>query len=289
MNEYINFLKKRVKQILPGNLPSFFIVGAQKSATTSLHGYLNQHPSLVGSRPKEVRFFENDDYYKMGIDWYKTNFPTTRIAFSKLHYFESSPSYLYRKKIAKRIFDFNQNAKIIIILRDPVQRAFSAWNMYFQFRSQPNFVRNIQEFYKNDITSRLYEEFIKVESFPDFETVVKEDILRYTTNSEIEEPSIVRRGIYAEQVQRYFELFGRDNVLVLGFKDIAGPYLKDNLNLILELLSLPKSDWHFLKAEQRNKSTYKMEMTGRARKILEEFYQEHNKNLFDLLNSKPNW
>src|SRR5690625_341355 len=77
-----DMLKKAAIQVLsevhPGNEPGFIIAGAQKSATTSLHYYLNQHPDLQGSNPKEVCYFHDDRNYGKGKEWYKKAFVNFR-------------------------------------------------------------------------------------------------------------------------------------------------------------------------------------------------------------------
>src|SRR5690625_1709330 len=128
-----DMLKKAAIQVLsevhPGNEPDLLIAGAQKSATTSLHYYLNQHPDLQGSNPKEVCYFHDDRNYGKGKEWYKKAFVNFRNPFKKGLFFESTPENLYCRKAPFRIHDFNRDMKIIIVLREPVDRAFSAWTI----------------------------------------------------------------------------------------------------------------------------------------------------------------
>jgi len=104
-------------------LPNLIIIGAAKSGTSSLHHYLNLHPEISMSKQKELNFFNRELGWKKGIKWYKSNF--TGIA--KI-YGESSPSYtgypLY-KGVARRMHSVVPGAKLIYIVRDPVDRLIS--------------------------------------------------------------------------------------------------------------------------------------------------------------------
>jgi hypothetical protein len=223
----IRFIKRKLSK---GYAPDFLIVGAQKAGTTGLHYYLMQHPNLVGAYKKEVHYFDSDKNYEKGEKWYHKNFKNEQWKKSFLC-FESSPAYMYRKEVPLRIKNDYPGMKIIMILRNPVSRAYSGWNFY----------RTSQE-----------------------------------------EPSIVRRGIYIDQVKRYFDLFGSENVLVLGMKDMRNDK-KKLLNEILRFLELPESDWSFLKDEVLNAKEYSVNMKSETEVFLNEFYKPYNEQLFELL------
>lgn len=104
--------------------PDFIIAGASKSGTTSLFKYLSKHPSIGVSRRKEPRFFNR--YYWLGIKYYKTFFPLSKDA--KLTG-EATTSYFYNQKVPSRIFKHFPKMKIIILLRNPIYRAYSHYQM----------------------------------------------------------------------------------------------------------------------------------------------------------------
>lgn len=258
----------------------FCVIGAQKSGTSSLHSYLNQHPQLKGSNPKEVHFFDNNDNFRKGYDWYKGHFSLENRK-KNFFYYESSPSYLYVEGVAERIFKFNPHSKILVVLRDPTARAYSAWNMYQDFSKEGN-----QVIVKSkDIQSEFY---IRDE-FPKFETVVKKDIERWREGISQGEPSIIRRGIYLYQLKRYFGIFGKENVLVIGFKDLIGDKQKETLNNILNFLNLPNYDWSSLNNSPRNKRIYDQSLQKEITDYLNDFYTPYNDELFKFLGFVPNW
>ncbi|WP_017296387.1 sulfotransferase family protein [Geminocystis herdmanii] len=111
-----------------GKLPNFIIIGAMKSGTTSLHYYLNSHPEIFMSKEKELNFFIKSNElplgtWEKGIDWYKSQF----MGNAKI-YGEASPNYtLYPtiKGIPQRMHSIIPNAKLIYIVRDPIERIIS--------------------------------------------------------------------------------------------------------------------------------------------------------------------
>lgn len=104
-------------------LPNLIIIGAQKCATTSLHYYLNLHPEISMSRVKESNFFIKEFNWNRGIEWYRAQFDV----FSRVRG-ESSPGYttypLY-DGVPARMYSVVPNAKVIYILRDPIERTIS--------------------------------------------------------------------------------------------------------------------------------------------------------------------
>ena len=101
-------------------LPDFLIVGAQKAGTTALYAYLRRHPSITGPSWKEVSYF--DRHYLRGPAWYRGNFPLRsrgRIVG------EASPSYLFHPDAAERAAALVPGARVIALVRDPVERAHS--------------------------------------------------------------------------------------------------------------------------------------------------------------------
>ena len=288
-----DMLKKAAIQVLsevhPGNEPGFIIAGAQKSATTSLHCYLNQHPDLRGSNPKEVCYFHDDRNYRKGKEWYRKAFINFRSPFKKGHFFETTPENLYYRKAPARIYDFNRDMKIIIVLREPVQRAFSAWTMYRMLAQQKEGLPDI--FYNGndlDISSGIVKEFYLPEEFPTFEQVIQSEIKKIESDSFEEEPGLLRRGIYLPQIQRYHKFFGKEQVLILGFKELASN-LVYSLNRILNFLGLPESDWAFLNCNKRNVNRYLVKLQPETEQFLKDFYQPHNEALFKYLGYHLDW
>lgn len=115
--------------LFPARTVDFIICGTQKGGTTALDAYLREHPEVCMAKKKEVHYFDNEKHFANGTPDY-----------SKYHAFfspqkshkvlgEATPIYMYWKASPKRIFEYNPQMKLLIILRNPIERAYSHWNM----------------------------------------------------------------------------------------------------------------------------------------------------------------
>ena len=119
---------------------------------------------------------------------------------------------------AKRIFEYNPNAKILITLRNPVTRAMSQWNMFLQLRNRPKDenVKHLTHHFKDlsDAVKIEIDEFMFGENEPLFMDYLKREQKKISKNSKLF-PGILDKGLYYKQVKRYFDTFGKKNVLIL--------------------------------------------------------------------------
>jgi hypothetical protein len=106
-------------------LPNLIVIGAMKCGTTSLHRYLGAHPQVFMSATKELNFFIEEATWSRGLEWYSSRFPTDRPIRG-----ESSPSYAhypYFDGVPERMRSVVPDAKLIYLIRDPVERIVSHW------------------------------------------------------------------------------------------------------------------------------------------------------------------
>jgi hypothetical protein len=106
-------------------LPNLIVIGAMKCGTTSLHRYLGAHPAVFMSEPKEVNFFLAEGTWDRGVDWYSSLFPADRPVRG-----ECSPSYAhhpYFEGVPERMRSVVPDAKLVYLIRDPVERIVSHW------------------------------------------------------------------------------------------------------------------------------------------------------------------
>lgn len=210
-----NFLlesRRRLRQLYPmsGFAGNLFIVGTQKGGTGSLYSYLEDHPQLVCGDVKEIHFFDREKNFAQGENYYRSFFPVCSANYISL---DATPKYLYYSRSAERIYNYSPNAKIVILLREPVSRAFSAFNMYQQIFHQKWF-RNIVKGANQDWLDFLAP-LLNDGKTLDIEYFLEQEIDIINSNGMGEEPSLIRRGIYTPQIERYVRLFGRDNVLII--------------------------------------------------------------------------
>ncbi|GAB0189421.1 bifunctional heparan sulfate N-deacetylase/N-sulfotransferase 4 [Grus japonensis] len=136
------------------HLPKFLVIGPQKTGTTALYLFLLMHPSIISNLPspktfEEVQFFNGNNYHK-GIDWYMDFFPTPSNITTDL-LFEKSANYFHSEEAPKRAASLIPKAKIITILIDPSDRAYSWYQLLIidgqQLRSDPATVMDeVQKF-----------------------------------------------------------------------------------------------------------------------------------------------
>jgi hypothetical protein len=108
------------------NLPNFFILGAAKSGSSSLYFYLKQHPEIFLSPIKEPHFFDNDKNYRLGVETYLDRYFKESVRYRARG--EATPAYFHHpRKVIPRIKEvyLKEEPRFIIILRNPVHRAFS--------------------------------------------------------------------------------------------------------------------------------------------------------------------
>lgn len=229
------------KLLLPFRIkPAFLIIGAQKSGTSALHYYLSQHPGLVPAKVKEVDFFSGDVSCADGGDSYHNNFPLRGLRYRIG--FETSPSYLHNPDAAQRIYQYNSQLKLIAVLRDPVQRAFSAWKMYAHYFSIDRdwYIkwmrrRNGVGWDKGGIVFR------SAATIGDFGAYVEQELDSLTSGKTIEAP-ILSHGFYYGQIERFVSRFGRGRLLLLTSHELLletrGALLK-----VETFLDIPAYDW----------------------------------------------
>jgi len=183
--------------------PNFFVIGVAKAGTSSLNRYLDAHPQIFMCPRKEPRYFalkDKDDTSVLGpngerldedgvtqLGEYESLFEDVQ---DEKAVGDNSPRYMESEVAARNIYEAVPNAKFIAILRDPVDRSYS----HFQMN-----VRSL------------------VEQFPEFDSPTRR--AEYLTER-LSDPFYVRMGQYHEQLKRYLDFFDRDQICILFFEDL---------------------------------------------------------------------
>jgi|GEM_PF-419149 len=277
-------IKPYNKYILPGNKPDFLIIGAQKAGTTSLHYYLNQHPRLVGSRPKELRYFHKWIYHGLDINWYERNF--NHIWPSDKLFFESTPDYLSCAEAAKSIAEFYPDVKLIVVLRDPVARAYSGWNMYNDFFQKKQ--NKINKYIAPGRESHVYKLYFENRSiFPSFKEAIDLEIA-YKKKNRLVNSLILGKGLYLEQLTPFFNVFDKKQLLILGFRDLIND-TEEVLQRIYDFLDVSEYPFRKMNIEPRHVRKHTMRMGDSEKCFLEQYYNKPNEELFHFLGERLNW
>lgn len=264
------------------NDPYFIIAGVQKSGTTSLYHYLNHHTELCGSKPKEVHYFNRDYYFDKPYASYRSHFSGS----NKNIYFEATPAYIYQPNAMENLKLRYPDIKLIIILREPTSRAFSAWNHY-----RDVYEKNKGSHIKNKPRREgnlLYEMFYnKMDKFPSFRECIEIEIQLMEEVNPPFEPSLLRRGLYYQQIRKCYDLFPINNCMILGFQDLI-IHPKETIGKICEFVGVIPfvNDLFIFKAI--NKKKYKDKIYRNDQLFLNSFYEPHNKKLIELIGN-INW
>lgn len=209
-----------------------FVVGAQKAGTSALYRYLEQRSELVGGANKEKAFFNRDTIFVKGGSYYRSLFPCG----SKHSWgMDATPEYLYYGESASRIHAFAPNAKIVVLLREPASRAFSAFNMYSKLVHGEWFRQRIK--LANKDARDFFLPIIEGKVAPELSYFIDYELQVIREGGEIAEPSLIRRGLYAPQLERYIRLFGRQNVLIL-FNNELKTDTNNTVNRVLSFIGL---------------------------------------------------
>ena len=107
-------------------LPDFLVIGGKRCGTTTLYEFLKQHPSISNPPFDHMGFF--DDNYRLGIDYYKSFFPIKNKKNDFMLNYDVTTSYLANPHVPERMFKHMPNVKLIILLRNPIARAWSEYN-----------------------------------------------------------------------------------------------------------------------------------------------------------------
>ncbi|MBN2147354.1 MAG: sulfotransferase domain-containing protein [Anaerolineales bacterium] len=266
--------------------PTFLIIGTQKGGTVALYHYLDHHPALSSPDRKEISYFSKDALYARGKHWYHSHFPLRRTA--QISY-EATPEYMYYPACASRIHAYNPAIRMIVLLRNPVERAFSAWNMFRNLLTEKPAYLQQRSLTSDPSVHQVIQAMRARGSLDDFDTLVRQEIEAAQPVEKAPEPSFVRRGLYAQQLEQFFSLFPRQQVLVVESQRLRAQ-TASTLHEISEFLGFPQFAWESLDLPHLHTGAYQgLELPQQTRYILQQYYQPHNQTLYRLLGQTFDW
>lgn len=253
--------------------PDFLMMGTQRGGTTSLFRALAAHPlTAPPNYHKGVHYF--DVNYHRGMGWYRGHFPVRavterRAEGTRPQAFESAGYYMHHPSAPERIAGDLPGVKLVVLLRDPVERAFSAHKHELArgFETEPSFERAVEL-----EPERLAGEIERIKAEP-----------TYLSHSH-RHHAYLDRGHYAEQLEVLFRLFGRDRVHVEFSEDFFGDP-EPAFGKILDFLGLPQ--WRPDSFDRHNARPG--DMPDAMRRRLREYFDPHDEKLAALLGTVPAW
>jgi len=236
--------------------PAFIIIGAQRGGTTSLYHYLIQHPNVVPGLKKEIHFF--DLHFDRGKGWYEGHFPLRRTQNQLTG--EASPYYLFHPHAPRRIAQTYQSIKLIVLLRDPIDRAVSHYQLQVKLGNESlPFEQALQQ-----ETARLNGEIDKMKADEDYKSRPHRLF------------SYLSRGKYAEQLEHWHQYFTEDQLLILKSEDLFQSPQKA-FSEVLTFLRLSSFQLRYFPILNKNSNDTQLHPDMRVQ--LEEFFAPHNRVL----------
>ena len=272
--------------------PSFFIIGERKCGTSSLYRYLCEHPGILPCKVKEPQFFSQPvwqrvmDYHKylslfplaegdqpVRMEWIDLVPDSGYLKRELVYERQASVEYITGEASANtfaqvppdRLYRYFPAARLIVLFRDPVARAYSHYRMLQRFADEGR----------------------RLPFRPtDFLTDTRNEIERIDRG---ERTYFVGQGMYATALSKWYDCFGREQVLVLfseNLKQATGA--AQTMNQVCEFLGVPAYDFGNVLSEQFNVAPGQ-QIEQEARTLLEEFYSPHNKELAELTKKPIPW
>lgn len=200
----------------------FLVIGSQKAGTTSIHQLLKQHKSVYLPLKKELKYFFHASEFEKGEAYYHSYFQDAREDQIKG---EASPGYIAHPESAKRIFDYNPKIKLILTIRNPIDRAYS---QYWHKRRNLKVSESFDCLLSRDLDHHLYEQGSN---------------------------GLFSRGLYIEYIEQYLKYFPREQLLILDFDELKASPIKF-FEKISNFLNITTLESHLFKNTVHNKALY---------------------------------
>ncbi len=270
-------------------LPDFLIIGGQRCGTTSLYYYLINYPGITSAHTKEVHFF--DVNYEKGLHWYRAQFPTT-IGKSYVKYVhkhslitgEASPYYLFHPHAPRRISEVMPKVKLIALLRNPIDRAYSQHWLEAQSGYEKLSFKDAIDSEQERLAGE-WEKMLEDEHYQSF------NYRHY---------SYLARGKYVDQLQYWMNNYPKDQLLILRSEDLytrSAEVVQQTLQFLSvfdEKIDLQGKEYKKYKLPL--KSGYKGKQNSPVKNIdpglrqyLVDYFKPYNARLKDLIGKDFEW
>lgn len=255
-------------------LPNFLIIGAPRGGTSSLFFYLNHHSSIFPCKIKEPNFFAM--YYDRGINWYRTFFPTVlkKRQFEKTNKTkfvtgEASTQYYWHPQVPKRVKETVPNVKLIMLLRNPVDRSYSQYKMEVRHGNEKlsfeEAIAKEKERIEGEYDKMLYNELYFSE--------------KYTMHA------YISKSLYFNFIKQWFDYFPKENFLFVKSEDFY-QNTKHIMKEIFQFLDVPLIP--FNESKILRKGIYE-NIDSKTRENLKQYFKPYNEKLFSLINQNFEW
>ena len=242
--------------------PDFIIIGEAKCGTSSLFNYLGQHPQILVPHRKEINFFDkNFDY---GLDWYLAHFPSiTYNQGQDLLTGEATTHYFAYPEVERRMLELFPQIKIIIMLRNPVDRTISEYYHYFNRGQEQRSLTKIIDQAKQNL--------------PQF---TKDDL-----SSSVDRHEYILNSIYVEKIRRWLNSFAAENILIIKSESFFAQ-TDFVMKTVFDFLDVPN---YHISHQIKYNTGYYSRVTNNLRQDLSEIFNSYNCQLEEYLKRDFNW
>jgi hypothetical protein len=282
--------------------PRFIIIGAQKCGTTSLYEYICQHSLVAKGKRRETHYFDwrfNDKldaddvegHRKFYLQFYEQKLLQQHPSICTG---ESTPSYLLHSDfVLPRLMKYVPWAKLLVMLRNPVDRAYSQFNMISDISGSPEqlAMRGHSQYVSmsfSEVVDKELEEIVSKgitanSSYEDFQRLLLQPRQSYKHGGH----SILIRGMYALQLEAYLERWPKEQLKVLCMEEeLKKDRLQRTMDEVFAFLDMPPDQ--IVDNEVKNSRSY-VPMDSAVRDRLKDFYRPYNERLFTLLGRVLPW
>ncbi len=247
--------------------PCFIVIGGQRCGTTSLFKYILQHPEVASPLGKEIHYF--DLHFNKGLPWYLAHFPKAPRNHGSILTGEASPYYIFHPLVPERIAGVLPRVKIIAILRNPVERAYS----HFQHEKRKGREKLSFEKAIEAERQRLEGEEDRIEN--------KKGYYSYAHHRF----SYLSRGLYIEQLKRWYGCLPKESILILQTESLI---VAQNQNMDKVFRFLGKEPTPIQNPKKYHKKRYQ-KLDQVTREHLAQFFKPYNKQLYDYIAQDFGW
>ena len=253
--------------------PNYLVIGAQKAGTSSLHQALSEHPAVLTARVKEVQYFTK--YYARGEGWYRAQFPLAASGWA-VHrragitpaVGEATAACLFDPRSPARVHSFDPSLKLVVVLRDPIERAYSHFQMELRWGRETG----------------TFEEALAAEEreLPQVLELIRREPLAEPPDGFAR--TYVARGLYAEQLERWLRHFDREQLLIVMSDELDADTAATPT--VTAFLGIPEHE--ATRYPRRGVQEY-APMRPETRERLERTFAEPNRRLAELLGRDLPW
>ncbi len=247
--------------------PDFIIIGAQKCGTSTLFGNLRKHPDIHLPNKKQLLFF--DENYSNGLEWYLTYFNNKNNPDKPFCTGEASPYYFFHPLAPARIHEVYPDIKLILLLRNPANRAYSQYHhMKRRGRIPLSFEHCIR--LEEDVLAKRKDAF--------YHDALHSDLVYRRF-------SFLARSRYAEQLTEWLKYFAVNQILIIKSEN----YFTDTENTFQELFRFLELPPFTMNLTKKHSSSDYPPMKAETREQLVDYFEPYNQQLYSLIGHDFGW